>query len=145
MNYWDTSCLLKLYVRESDSDAYLALLADQTTPLFASALAEVEFAFALARKESEGCLKRGAAAALTQFLKNHAAQGKIRFLPIDAAVRNRAVALAQSRGTNGKSRLSLRTLDGIHLATALEMRAARFLTADIRLRTAARVYGLEVL
>lgn len=43
----------------------------------------------------------------------------------------------------GRPSIPLRTLDGLHLATALSVRAARLLTADLRLRDAARHCGLE--
>ncbi len=141
MNYWDTSCLLKLYVPESDSPVYLALLRQQMAPVFTSALAEVEFAFALTRKEADGYLKKGAAAELVQLLRNHAAQGQIRFVPISATVRDLAVSLAHRCLVDKKPSLSLRTLDGIHLATAFSLRATHLLTADIRLRDAARFCG----
>ena len=143
MTYWDTSCLLKLYVQEADSDAYRDILLQQTTPLLTSALAEVEFAFALTRRESEGQLKKGAAAHLVQLLRNHASQGRIRFIPIHATVRDLATSLVRRCLLEQHPPLQLRTLDGIHLATALSLKASRLLTADLRLRAAARLCGLD--
>jgi len=145
VNYWDTSCLLKLYVREPDSAQYLMLVKEQTAPVFTSVLAEVEFAFALTRKEAEGNLKKGAAVALVQALRDHAAQGRIRFLPISSAVRDLAATLARRCMIGRKPILPLRTLDGIHLATAIEWRATHLLTADIRLQEAACFCGLSTL
>jgi len=121
------------------------LLKEQTTPLFTSVLTEVEFAFALTRKEAGGDLKRGAAAALVQVLRDHAAQGRIRFLPISSGVRDLAATLARRCMVGRKPILPLRTLDGIHLATAIEWRATHLLTADVRLQEAARFCGLSTL
>lgn len=142
MNYWDTSCLLKLYVYEADSPVYLDLLERQTTPIITSVLAEVEFVFALSRKEADGCVKKGATLNLTQAMRNHAAQGKIRLVPISATVRDLAATLAHRCLLAKNPLLPLRTLDGIHLATALSLKATRLLTADSRLRDAARYCGL---
>ena len=143
MNYWDTSCLLKLYVQEPDSPFYLNALGEQTTPVLTSALAEVEFAFALSRKEADGQLKSGAALSLTQTMRNHAAEGLIRLMPISSAVRILAATLARRCLLEKTPALPLRTLDGIHLATALSMKATGLLTADVRLRDAARFCGLS--
>lgn len=57
MNYWDTSCLLKLYVSEPDSPVWLDSVRQQTSPILTSVLTETEFAFALMRKEAEGELR----------------------------------------------------------------------------------------
>lgn len=142
MIYWDTSCLLKLYVHESDSPVYLDLLEQQATPIITSVLAEVEFVFALSRKEADGCVKKGATMNLTQAMRNHASQGKIRLVPISATVRDLAATLAHRCLLAKNPLLPLRTLDGIHLATALSLKATRLLTADTRLRDAARHCGL---
>jgi len=143
VNYWDTSCLLKLYVQEPDSPVCLARLRQQAEPIFTSALAEVEFVFALARKEADGHLKKGAAAELSKLLRDHASQGRIRFVPVSATVRDLAASLAYRCIVGKKPGLPLRTLDGIHLATALSLRATHLLTADLRLRDAAHFCGLE--
>ena len=142
MNYWDTSCLLKLYVHEADSPVYLDLLKRQATPIITSVLAEVEFVFALSRKEADGYVKKGATQNLMQAMRNHAAQGKIRLVPISATVRDLAATLAHRCLLAKNPLLPLRTLDGIHLATALSLKATRLLTADTRLRDAARNCGL---
>ncbi len=142
MNYWDTSCLLKLYVHESDSSVYLNLLRQQTTPIITSVLAELEFSFALAQKESDGQLKIGAALKLTQAMRNHVSQGSVRLVPISVSIRDFAAKLAFRCLLEKKPPLPLRTLDGIHLATALSLDATVLLTADARLRDAAHHCGL---
>ena len=142
MNYWDTSCLLKLYVQEPDSPGYLDLLRLQEAPLFSSVLAETEFAFAVSRKEASGELRPGAATHLVRMLRGHVSDGRVRLVPLGQAVRDLAATLA-SRCLHEKTQpLSLRTLDGIHLATALSLRATHMITADTRLRVAARFCGL---
>jgi len=142
VNYWDTSCLLKLYVQEPDSPVYLNALMKQTTPLLTSVLTEIEFAFALSRKEADGQLKKGAALNLTQMMRNHAAEGLIRLVPISSSIRILAATLARRCLLEKTPILPLRTLDGIHLATALSLKTTGLLTADVRLRDAARFCGL---
>ena len=95
MTYWDTSCLLKLYVQESDSDTYRDLLLQQTTPILTSALAEVEFTFAITRRESEEQLKKGATAHLAQLLRN---QDKSRVDPSESEQIANLVGVADQRG-----------------------------------------------
>jgi len=144
VNYWDTSCLLKLYIHEADSDRYTALLRRQMTPVTTSILGETEFAFAVARRESDGSIGAGAVSELVQLFLRHCGEGRIQLLGVSPTVRELAASLARRFHLQEKPSLSLRTLDGLHLATALVHRAACFVTADQRLATAARLSGVTV-
>ena len=53
-DYWDTSCLLKLYCSEEDSPHYLKLLADADTSPVTSKLTVTELYFALQQKARRG-------------------------------------------------------------------------------------------
>lgn len=143
MNYWDTSCLLKLYVREAGSDMYLDILRQQPTPIYASVLAETEFAFAVARKEADGTLIPGAAANLVRSFRQNSSDGCVRLIPIQQAIRDSAAELARRFLIARTPAIPLRTLDGIHLATALSLQATRLLTTDRRLAAAAQACGLQ--
>lgn len=63
MSYWDTSCLLKLYVAEPDSALFEAH-ALATHPLISSEIARFELWTALRRKEAEGRIAPDTAAAV---------------------------------------------------------------------------------
>ena len=143
MNYWDTSCLLKLYVREEYSGLYLDLVRQQATPIFTSVLAETEFAFAVSRKEADGSLLPGAATDLAGAFRRSVSDGCIRLVPLHQAIRESASELARRFLITHTPSLTLRTLDGIHLATAISLHATHLLTADRRLAAAAKACGLH--
>ncbi len=53
-DYWDTSCLLKLYSLEEDSRDFLTLLAKADTPPVTSRLTVTELYFAFQQKARRG-------------------------------------------------------------------------------------------
>ena len=143
MTYWDTSCLLKLYTPEEDSERFTTLAEAESGPLHTSVLAETEMAFALARKESLGALRRDGAQHLFNAFRHDVALGRLWLIPLDQGVRDKAAELAQTCLLR-TPQLVLRTLDGLHLATAATMRARILHTSDLRLRAAATVLGFQV-
>lgn len=62
MAYWDTSCLVKLYVTEADSPVLKAYMTDGATVVTGD-IARMELWAALRRKEAEGVLVEGGARA----------------------------------------------------------------------------------
>lgn len=60
MAYWDTSCLAKLYVPESDSDVFHDFAA-RGDVIRTSTLSRLEFFVLVHRKEAEGYLRPGGA------------------------------------------------------------------------------------
>jgi len=120
--YLDTSALVKLVVAEPQTAALRDALAGWSRRA-TSALAEVELLRAAARV--------GVVAAATRVL------GEISLIEVDAAVLRRAAHVPPP---------SLRSLDAIHLASALALgdTLGTVLTYDARLADAARVHGLEV-
>ncbi len=138
--YVDTSVLLKFYVGESDSIRWLDWLSRQRGIFCSSELAKVEIAFALAQKERRGELSPGASVEIFQYFLGDIRDGRFQILPMDARVIQSSFSLAL--GVQAPS-LPLRTLDGLHLATAL-VRETKFLaTADKRMATAALGLGLR--
>jgi len=138
--YWDTSAIIKLYVRESDSAGWQQVALGSVQPRVASALVEAEFAFALRHKEQRKELKLGGAAALIEVWRQDVAAGQSQVVSVSADVVARSVELARERAVGA----TLRTLDGLHLATALLMKCRTIATADRRLHEAARCFGLHV-
>lgn len=121
----DTSGLVKLLVEEPESEALelsLRRLADAGEELVISRIAGVELRRVAIR------LGFGAEAA-TPVL------AMFRMLLLTEAMMQLAGALPQPR---------LRTLDALHLATALAVGARGMLTYDVRLADAARAEGLTV-
>lgn len=122
--YLDASAAVKLVVSELESASVRRFLAGETTRISSRVLA-VELVRAVARV---------APAALDQAL---ALLGVMEFVELDQRVADRAAALEP---------VGLRSLDAIHLASALELgeELDAFVTFDARQADAARALGLTV-
>jgi len=123
--YLDTSAFVKLVIPEPETPALVAALTPKTL-LVASALLEVEALRATRRARGED----GATAARTQL-------AGVRLLPLTDQIRRRACELEPP---------TLRSLDAIHIATALDLgeRLACMYAYDVRMATAASDAGLRV-
>ena len=126
--YVDSSALLKRVLREAESGAVRILLRDRHEAgdeFAASSLAWVEVWRALRRLNPEdvGALVFAALSGVAEF-------------PLDDIVLRRARRIGSSE---------LRTLDAIHLASAMAVGADSIITYDERLASGARALGLAVL
>lgn len=123
--YLDASALVKLVVTEAESRALRAYLAT-TNRRLSSRIAEVEVSRAIRR-----VVQPGDEAQVSAVLSG------LQFIELDARIS--AVAASVTPPT-------LRSLDAIHLASALVLREEvdALLTYDARLADAARAVGLEV-
>ncbi len=135
--YLETSNLVKLYVREKDSDVVMERV--KTAEVVAtSVLAYTEARAAFARKLRE----KGISDEAHKVVKGALDRDWPSYFVLNVAVGTARAAgdLAEKHG--------LRGFDALHLASAMELRAAgasglRFSTADARLRDAARLEGFE--
>jgi uncharacterized protein len=141
--YWDTACVLKLYTPEPDSDGYLQLAAASTEPLASSEILGVELVYALHQKELRGALKTGGAERVHRQFVSDVAAGRWLLVPVGSDVLTRAAQVAQ-RCYHHHPPVPLRTVDGLHLATALVLKAREMVTTDHRLQQAAPLFGLAV-
>jgi predicted nucleic acid-binding protein len=124
--YFDTSALLKLVFDETESAALVEWLTAMTDiPKVSSDLSTVEL-LRTCRRVDEGAVE-GA-----NFLL-----GGIDLLPIDRGIVEMAASLVPS---------DLRSLDAIHLASALSVKAdlTALVAYDVRLCSAAAEAGVEV-
>jgi predicted nucleic acid-binding protein len=139
--YWDTSCVIKLYCRESDSDTFLDKVASAGEPLKSSSLVEAELFFALQQKwlrqETSGATPEDL---FGKFLSD-VRLGRIHLLPVGADVIEESREVARLCLAAQPVRL-LRTLDGLHLATARLLSCDRVVTTDDRMKAAATLLGL---
>lgn len=127
--YVDSSAILKRYVDERDSDAAVELMASDAV-LITSRLTEVEVRRNLTRLLDGSALvdsRRQFAADLDAFA----------LVGIDGTICNEASRIAEAT--------LCRSLDAIHLASALRAGRATVLTFDIRQADAARQIGLQVI
>lgn len=127
MLYLDSSALVKLVASEPESAALFEFLAGRSE-LVSSAVARVELTRAVNRLEEAGDLGVRAERVL----------GSLALLRIDDPILAAAGALAPR---------TLRSLDAIHLASALSVREELegFVAYDHGLAEAARGHGLKVL
>lgn len=123
--YLDTSAFVKLAISEPETAALVAALTAKTR-LVASEILEVEALRAARRADDED----GVTAARAQL-------AGVRLLPLTDQIRKRAGELEPA---------TLRSLDAIHIATALDLgkRLARIYVYDARMAAAARDAGLHV-
>ena len=119
--YFDSSAILKLSKEEPESLALVDFLEDVSIQVSTSVLAEVEVVRNLRRHQLD------AEHAITGFY----------LVAVDDDVRRGAIEVGRS---------TLRSLDAIHIATALAMgdRDLQFVTYDDRQAAAARSVGLKV-
>ena len=133
--YLDASALVKLFAPEEGSDALNRALAG-LTDVIVSDLALAEMASALGRRTREQRLTREEAQRLyREASKLHASSRRAELTP---PIHRRAERLMLSLT------IPLRTLDALHLATALDAEAATVVTCDPQLRDAATSQGLFV-
>lgn len=122
--YLDSSAIVKLAVREPESQALRAYLRRR----------QAYISSALARAEVARALRPLGPAAMTS---GEAVLARVELVRVSDAVLRSAGALPPEH---------LRTLDAIHLATALMLGTdlGRLVTYDLRMRVAARQLGIGV-
>jgi hypothetical protein len=125
--YLDSSAIVKLAVREPETRALLAFLRawpDRVTSVISTVEAPRAVRKSSATSRPEHRVRR--------VLRD------IGLVPVHVSIRNRAAALEP---------IELRSLDAIHIATALDLAddVSAFVTYDSRQDAAARRAGLEVL
>ncbi len=136
--YFDTSALVKRYVREEGSVRVRGLL--RRRGVLSAAIITVELTCALSRRRSEGDLSSQDFAVIESRVREDRAYWHL--IELSPLVLVRAEELVQKS--------NLRTLDAVHVAAALvfqEASGARvpFVTGDSRLAEATRAFGLEVI
>lgn len=144
MIYWDTSCVLKLYVAESDSYLWQEHAVRSEDKFAASALLDTELTYALEQKEARGEIRSGAARALLKMFRRDVSAGRFVLYPVGSDILARAADIAHDC-YHGRKPIHLRTLDGIHLATATRLKCSFMATTDERMRRGAALLKLRVL
>jgi predicted nucleic acid-binding protein len=138
----DSSLIVALYLNEADSPRADAACASVPPPVLLTDWHRVEIANAFQRAVKNGRITAAQAALLWQDFTDDINTGRFEIATLDhAAVLNRTLALTQKHtATTGT-----RSLDLIHIATALEIGAADFLSFDHRQREAGSAEGLKVM
>ena len=138
--YADPSALLKLYLHEPQSRAMATWRAKLTGPLPVTPHGRVEMINGLALASHRGFLPEAGYRAALAALDEDFEQG--RYAPADLpwrAVLKRAADLSRQH----TPKLGTRSLDVLHVASALELGLKRFVTFDDRQGQLATAVGLK--
>lgn len=137
--YFDTSVVVKRYIREPGSEQARRMLRQHE--FLSSALTPVEIVSALCRRRREGDLSANALAAILRRMSNDRARWEL--VEVNSAVLERAQELLQGAAP-------IRALDAIQVASLVTFQAASairvpLVTADWRQRDAATRVGIDVI
>jgi predicted nucleic acid-binding protein len=136
--YLDSAIIVKLLVREPDSDWFAGSLVGHKFVTSELALAEVRSAL-LTRERGGHILLRERVAAAEKFLSMIEAE-YIRLLPLNRMALERAAAIQQAC----HPQIPLRTLDALHVATCDLHHADRMSATDGRIRAACQQLGIAL-
>jgi predicted nucleic acid-binding protein len=136
--YVDTSVLVKLFIREEDSDKCEAAVGRST--LVSSYLLRCEFRSAILRHVARGTVTESQKEEVWQKFESNVADKSIVLVPLDDLVVKEATTILDMT----YPQVHLRTLDALHLATFVSLDAGPLLTTDLRMRQAARSLGLNL-
>jgi predicted nucleic acid-binding protein len=135
--YADTSFFVSLYVRDRHSTNADRLLASASAPWF-TPLHFAEWTHAVAAQVFRGYMTTAEAGRAQHELEGDRDAG----LWINIDVPDNAFNVCADLGRRFGAKLGVRTLDSLHVACALELKAERFWTFDDRPVKLARAVGL---
>lgn len=138
MDYVDTSALLKGYLVESGTPAFMRWFGEEADP-YISPLSVIEFKCAIRRRERAGHLTRRRGRVIIDRLDESLVDESLGRL----AWHDRAFALGNDL-IDRVDPIPLRALDALHLAIALQHRCTGFATADRVQAAAAERLGFTV-
>ena len=136
--YLDTSVLVKLFVREPDSEFYGNLTNAQL--VCSSVLAYTEVASALLAKERAGGLRPEDRHRAWAAFERHVREETLELLPLGPAIFRRATWILEKCHPT----VALRSLDALHLASADQAQDWPLVTHDQRMRDAAAILGMSL-
>ena len=136
--YLDTCILVKLLVREPDSEACASTAAG--SHLVSSELVCAEVASALLQKERSGHISKFQREASWKEFERQIQQQTLVLADLDSAI----VHQAQGLMVQVHPRVALRTLDALHLATYLSVIPGPLFTKDKRMLEAAGLLGIPL-
>lgn len=136
--YADTSFFVSLYLREQHTAEAERRLRERPS-LWVTPLHVAEWTHAIEQHVFHKALSRSAADRFLQRFQEHRARGLWREAPLP----DRAFEMCAELANRYAARLGVRTLDTLHVASALEMKAEFFWTFDTRQEKLALAAGLK--
>ena len=142
--YWDTSCVLPLYIPEPGSPELSELASSQSESLTSSQILGFEFLFAVHARVARKEIPVSFASKVQRKFLSDLDAGRFLLIPLSEDMLEQVAQMTSSL-TKRSPVLELRTLDGIHLATAQTLGSEEVVTNDKRLRKAVQALGMRVL
>ena len=138
--YADTSFLVSLYIQDANS-ARAATMATKSLPIYLTPVAEHEL-----RNAVRLCVFRRQITSAQREkalfdLENDLTAGVLHAVPLDWP---KTLRHAEALGRDHTELVGARGMDLLHVASALALRAKRFVTFDDRQRQLAKLAGLDV-
>ena len=124
--YADTSFLVSLYVLDTNSEIAVVHMRRTALPILLNAFGEIELANAISLRLFRREISAPKAKAARALFQKDIAEGVLQIKPLTTNTFERAMRMARRR----TPRLGTRTLDILHVASALELRAEFFYTFD---------------
>ena len=141
MVYVDTSVIVKLYIREELSRAASNWIKTNNEAIPLTGFHELEFTNAVQLKRFRSEATEDEAFVITTRFKEHENKGIFYRPQLDwSEIFNYAVDLSEEH----TAMTGARSLDILHIAAALSIKADKFLTADGRQTEVARLAGLKI-
>ena len=137
--YFDTSFLVSLYARDANFSKAVSAVPADAVKMFTQ-FGELEFANALRLRVFRSQLKEAEARAIRQNFQRDLAARVFQYHPFNPEWLERAMLL--SRGHTAA--LGVRTLDLVHVASALELEADLLFTFDDSQRALAKALRMKV-
>jgi predicted nucleic acid-binding protein len=136
--YPDTSFLVSLYLGDTNSHLADQMLGGAKLRIL-TPLHRAEWFHAMAQNVLRGVISQSRADELHALLEQDTMSGVWRNVPMPESAFDVCADLARRHG----SKLGMRTLDSLHVACALELKAERFWTFDERQAKLAKAQGLK--
>ena len=140
MVYIDTSAIVKLYIRESDSRSLSEWIKKNNEPLPLTSLIELEFINALKLKQFRNEIGREDFNSILLKLQEHEKKGVYYRPPMDWTV---VFSHAHDLSKNHTAEIGSRSLDILHIASALFLKIEKVLTYDEKQAQLALLAGLK--
>lgn len=138
--YADTSFLVSLYVLDANSERVASQAQKISLPIVLSSLGHLELMNAISLRVFRREITSSKAKATQALVYKDLVDGVLLIQPLVTASFERALQIARRR----TPQLGTRTLDILHVASALELKAERFYTLDRNQARLARAEGLLV-
>lgn len=139
--YLDSSVYFSLYVTDANTPAAISKTQKATRPLLCTDFAELELVNALGLRLFRRELSASEVKQVLTLFGQDLAADSFRYVSIPSACFRRARDIARQHTPN----LGTRSLDILHVASALALGATQFVTCDERQAKLAATVGLHVL